>query len=272
MPPARCRRPGRRRRRPASASASSMRRQAREMHLQGGRDEHMLGQRFDRRSHPSSAARDHARRASAGSAARTACAGGRASRPACRCLASQREQPVDASASNAASGVETARDRAAACRTRAPARCARRRQLRLAASPSCDPCWASRQARQETSDRARARARAPERASRSERSRNSEADREGPTKGGFATSPIGHRLVPGAPTSDIEHLTNRTGSDVLRHRRRMYSAGCRTASAARSRPCPTSLRSHLRWCRQAQPPVTVPRVMALIVPRTQIAA
>ena len=34
----------------------------------------------------------------------------------------------------------------------------------------------------------------------------------------------------------------------------------------------TSSRSHLRWWRQAQPPVTRPRVMPLIVPRTQIAA
>jgi hypothetical protein len=34
----------------------------------------------------------------------------------------------------------------------------------------------------------------------------------------------------------------------------------------------TSSRSHLRWCRQAQPPVTEPRIMARMVPRTQMAA
>src|SRR5690606_32203262 len=34
----------------------------------------------------------------------------------------------------------------------------------------------------------------------------------------------------------------------------------------------TMSRSQRRWCRHAQPPVTLPRVMALIVPRTQIAA
>jgi hypothetical protein len=35
---------------------------------------------------------------------------------------------------------------------------------------------------------------------------------------------------------------------------------------------PTSWRNHLRWCFQAQPPVTEPRVMARKVPFTQIAA
>ena len=35
---------------------------------------------------------------------------------------------------------------------------------------------------------------------------------------------------------------------------------------------PTSWRNHLRWCLKPQPRVTVPRVMALIVPFTQIAA
>src|SRR6185295_9892489 len=37
-------------------------------------------------------------------------------------------------------------------------------------------------------------------------------------------------------------------------------------------PLAASSRSHLRWCFQAQPPVTVPRVMARTVPFTQIAA
>ncbi len=35
---------------------------------------------------------------------------------------------------------------------------------------------------------------------------------------------------------------------------------------------PTSWRNHLRWCFQAQPPLTEPRVMARSVPLTQIAA
>ncbi len=35
---------------------------------------------------------------------------------------------------------------------------------------------------------------------------------------------------------------------------------------------PTSWRNHLRWCFQAQPPLTEPRVMARKVPFTQIAA
>ena len=35
---------------------------------------------------------------------------------------------------------------------------------------------------------------------------------------------------------------------------------------------PTSWRNHLRWCFQAQPPVTEPRVMARSVPLTQMAA
>ena len=44
-----------------------------------------------------------------------------------------------------------------------------------------------------------------------------------------------------------------------------YSAGPLLSRLATSR-------SHLRWWRQAQPPVTLPRVIARSVPRVQIAA
>ena len=48
-------------------------------------------------------------------------------------------------------------------------------------------------------------------------------------------------------------------------------AAGRVARAA-AQGLPTSWRNHLRWCFQAQPPLTEPRVMALIVPFTQMAA
>ena len=50
------------------------------------------------------------------------------------------------------------------------------------------------------------------------------------------------------------------------------ATGIGAYSAGSTRCRPASSRSHLRWCRNAQPPVTVPRVMALIVPRVQKAA
>jgi hypothetical protein len=50
----------------------------------------------------------------------------------------------------------------------------------------------------------------------------------------------------------------------------LYSAA--VDSGFSTRPLATSVRSHLRWCFQAQPPVTNPLIIAGKVPRSQMAA
>ena len=52
----------------------------------------------------------------------------------------------------------------------------------------------------------------------------------------------------------------------------VFAEACGGVVRTGTQGLPTSWRNHLRWCFQAQPPLTVPLVMALSVPLTQMAA
>ena len=64
---------------------------------------------------------------------------------------------------------------------------------------------------------------------------------------------------------------HKTRAEKSSRQRPLYSAGLDPDDPVPLPDLATSSRSHLRWCRQAQPPVTRPRVMAGMVPRTQMA-
>ena len=90
------------------------------------------------------------------------------------------------------------------------------------------------------------------------------------TNGGFGMTPMAEGSGSGAPVFFIQssRTARATWWGAPGTARYSFSGA---VSAGRRLPVTTS-RSQRRWCRQAQPPVTLPRVIALIVPRTQIAA
>ena len=89
----------------------------------------------------------------------------------------------------------------------------------------------------------------------------------------FELVPRGQRLQPvGTAAEDRRQIgqANRCALGDLAQYVFAEAAG-RSARAA-AQGLPTSWRNHLRWCFQAQPPLTEPRVMALSVPLIQMAA
>ena len=77
----------------------------------------------------------------------------------------------------------------------------------------------------------------------------------------------------GAAAEDDRKIGQANGIAVGDLAQRVFAVrGGGTLGLVAAQGLPTSCRNHLRWCFQAQPPVTEPRVMARRVPLTQIAA
>ena len=76
----------------------------------------------------------------------------------------------------------------------------------------------------------------------------------------------------GAPREDggeIGQANRRALGDIAQY---VFAEAAGRVVRTGAQGLPTSWRNHLRWCFQAQPPLTEPRVMARSVPLTQMAA
>ncbi len=93
------------------------------------------------------------------------------------------------------------------------------------------------------------------------------------TQEAFQLVPLGQRLQAlGTTREDRGEIGQANGIALGDLAQRVFAVRGGWIVGTGAQGLPTSWRNHLRWCFQAHPPLTEPRVMPRKVPLTQIAA